>query len=45
MQSDYHTLYSHSNWANARVGELSSAWYERRLTVPQDWAGRWMALA
>jgi len=44
MQSDYQTLYPHSSWKNTKLGEVRSAWYERTITIPQEWAGRRIVL-
>jgi hypothetical protein len=44
LQSDYQALYPHPTWANTKLGELRSAWYERTITIPQVWAGRRIAL-
>ncbi len=44
MQSDYQTLYPDPTWKNTKLSELRSAWYERTLTIPQDWAGRRIAM-
>ncbi|MGE5294328.1 MAG: sugar-binding domain-containing protein, partial [Solirubrobacterales bacterium] len=44
MQSDYQTLYAHPSWKDAKLGDLKSAWYERTITIPQDWAGRRISL-
>ena len=44
MQSDYQTLYPDPSWKNTNLSEVQSAWYERTITIPQDWAGRRIAL-
>ncbi len=44
MQSDYQTLYPDPSWANTKLSEVRSAWYERTITIPKDWAGRRIAL-
>ena len=44
MQSDYQTLYPDPSWKNTNLSEVQSAWYERTITIPQDWAGRRVAL-
>jgi hypothetical protein len=44
MQSDYQTLYADPIWTNTNISEVQSAWYERTITIPQDWAGRRIAL-
>jgi hypothetical protein len=40
LQSDYQTLYPHPDWKNTKLGGVRSAWYERTITIPQNWAGR-----
>jgi len=44
LQSDYQTLYEHPSWKNANLNEVRSAWYERTITIPQNWAGRRIVL-
>ncbi|MGA2543689.1 MAG: sugar-binding domain-containing protein [Verrucomicrobiota bacterium] len=44
MQSDYQTLYRDPSWRNTNLKEVQSAWYERTITIPQDWAGRRIVL-
>ena len=44
LQSDYQTLYPDPSWTNKNLGEVQSAWYERTITIPQDWAGRRIVL-
>ena len=44
MQSDYQTLYPDPSWKNTKLSEVQSAWYERTITIPKDWAGRRIAL-
>ena len=44
LQSDYQTLYPAPGWRNTNLNEVRSAWYERTITIPQDWAGRRIAL-
>jgi len=36
MQSDYQTLYPHPSWANTKLAEIRSAWYERTITIPRE---------
>ena len=45
MQKDSQTVYAHPSWKNERLGNVSAAWYERTVTVPQEWSGRRIALA
>lgn len=44
MQSDYQTLYPDPSWKDTRLGDVRRAWYERTMTIPQDWAGRRISL-
>jgi len=44
MQSDYQTLYPDPSWANTKLSEIQSAWYQREITIPADWAGRRIGL-
>jgi beta-galactosidase len=45
MQKDCQTVYPHPAWKNERMGGVTSAWYEREVTVPDAWAGRRIVLA
>ncbi|HLX64897.1 MAG TPA: glycoside hydrolase family 2 TIM barrel-domain containing protein [Planctomycetota bacterium] len=45
MQSDSQTLYAHPAWKGTAIGGVTSAWYQRELTVPNDWTGRRIALS
>ncbi len=40
MQKDCQTLYPHPSWADRSLGDVSSAWYQREITIPEAWAGR-----
>jgi len=40
LQSDYQTLYPHPAWKDTKLGGVRSAWYQRTITVPQNWTGR-----
>ena len=44
MQSDYQTLYPDPAWKNTNLAEVQSAWYQRTITIPRNWAGRRIAL-
>jgi len=44
MQSDYQTLYPDPSWKTTKLAEVQSAWYQRTITIPQNWAGRRIAL-
>jgi hypothetical protein len=39
LQNDYQTLYRHQSWANMNPRQVHSAWYERTVTIPQNWTG------
>ena len=44
-QEDCQTLFSHPSWKNANLGGLTAAWYQREITVPDNWTGRRVALS
>ncbi len=44
LQGDYQTLYPDPSWKNTKLSEVQSAWYERTITIPEEWAGRRVAL-
>jgi hypothetical protein len=44
MQGDYQTLYTDPSWEHTNLREVQSAWYERTITIPNDWAGRRISL-
>ncbi len=44
LQNDYQTLYPDPSWKNTNIKEVQSAWYERTVTIPENWAGRRIAL-
>ncbi len=39
-QEDCQTLYSHPSWKDEDLRGLTAAWYQREITVPEDWSGR-----
>ena len=45
MQKDSQTLYPHPAWKEPRLSGLSAAWYEREITVPNEWTGRRIAVS
>src|ERR1051326_7705195 len=45
LQKDFQTVHAHPSWKNEQLGNLSAAWYERTVSVPEDWAGRRLSLA
>jgi len=44
MQKDCQMLYPHPSWADQRIGGVSAAWYQREITIPQEWTGRRITL-
>jgi beta-galactosidase len=45
LQKDYQIVYTHPNWRSEPLGGISSAWYERSISIPKEWANRGMALS
>jgi len=44
MQKDCQTVFAHPSWKTQNLGGLSAAWYQRKITVPRDWADRRIAV-
>src|SRR5882672_1074899 len=44
MQKDCQTVFAHPSWKTQSLGGVSAAWYQRRIIVPQNWAGRRVAI-
>jgi len=44
MQKDCQTVYPHPSWQGERLGNVATAWYQREVTVPAEWAGRRIVL-
>jgi len=44
MQKDCQTVHTHPSWEEENLGGVTTAWYQREITVPDDWAGRRVAL-
>src|ERR1035441_3483047 len=44
MQSDYQTLYPDPSWKSTNLSDVQSAWYQRTITIPQNWTGRRISL-
>ncbi|MBE0545087.1 MAG: hypothetical protein IH623_27420 [Verrucomicrobia bacterium] len=44
MQKDSQTVHVHPGWKGTRLRDVTAAWYEREVTVPEAWTGRRIAL-
>src|SRR5205807_5841258 len=44
LQKDSQTLYPHPAWKDQNLGAVNAAWYQREITVPEDWARRRIAV-
>jgi hypothetical protein len=44
MQKDSQTVHVHPGWKDTRLRDVTAAWYEREVTVPEAWTGRRIAL-
>src|SRR5262249_30195490 len=40
MQKDCQTVYPHASWKDVNLGRITSAWYQREITIPKTWDGR-----
>ena len=40
MQKDSQTVHAHPSWKDRRLRSITSAWYQRKITIPSEWAGR-----
>ena len=44
MQKDCQAVYAHPSWRDEKLGGVATAWYQRELTIPGDWASRRIAV-
>jgi len=44
MQKDSQTVHANPTWKNENLSGLTTAWYQREITVPAEWTGRRIAL-
>ena len=44
MQHDCQTVYAHPSWKTTKLSDVTAAWYQREISVPQEWAGRRITL-
>jgi beta-galactosidase/beta-glucuronidase len=40
MQKDCQTVHAHPSWRDDRLRDVTTAWYQREITIPAEWAGR-----
>lgn len=40
MQKDFQTVYPNTAWKDARLRDVTAAWYQRQIEIPAGWAGR-----
>ena len=40
MQKDSQQVYAHPSWRNTRLGNVTQAWYQREIEIPENWQGR-----
>lgn len=45
LQKDSQTVYPHPNWKNWKPASVRAAWYQRRIEIPAQWAGRRIVLS
>jgi hypothetical protein len=44
MQKDSQTVYSHPKWKGVNLRDITTAWYQREVTLPTEWANRRIAV-
>jgi hypothetical protein len=44
MQKDCQTVHAHPSWQDDDLRPVTTAWYQREITIPDEWAGRRIAL-
>jgi len=45
IQEDCQRVHAHPSWKDGGLRNATAAWYQRELTVPEDWAGRRITLS
>ncbi|TVS14596.1 MAG: hypothetical protein EA424_18825, partial [Planctomycetaceae bacterium] len=45
MQKDFQTVHAHPQWRDTRLSGVSAAWYQREITVPDNWTDRRIAVS
>ena len=44
MQKDCQTIFAHPSWKDSSLRNITSAWYQREIAAPKEWAGRRIVL-
>ncbi|MBV9868934.1 MAG: hypothetical protein JO316_26610 [Abitibacteriaceae bacterium] len=44
MQKDCQTVFAHPSWKDINLGGITTAWYQREITIPTAWIGRHIAV-
>lgn len=44
MQKDCQEVFLHPSWKNEKLANISAAWHEREIFIPEDWTGRQVLL-
>jgi len=44
MQKDCQTVFVHPGWQDENLGDITTAWYQREITIPSEWDGRRIAV-
>jgi len=44
-QKDCQTVYAHPSWSGRKLADLSTTWYQRQITIPENWTGRRLTLS
>lgn len=45
MHKDSQIVHFHSSWKDINLREVTSAWYQREISIPADWTGRRIAVS
>jgi hypothetical protein len=45
MMKESQTVHPDPSWKDEDLSQVSSAWYQREIAIPQEWAGRRVALS
>jgi beta-galactosidase/beta-glucuronidase len=40
MQKDCQRVHAHQSWKDRNMRSITTAWYQRQVTIPSEWAGR-----